>query len=384
MLLARIDRYMLALTLGTLGSVVGILMSLMVLEHIPRLVEITRLSGHRGYIIGQTILGLLPEYAGIGIVVGVYLAVAMAIRKLSLRGELSVIEATGISPVRWMRMPMLLTLLGALFVLGNQGWLMPWGEQRLEVIGHRMEIGDFGYNLSAGEFNDLGSGVMLYFDSVDAKSNSLHGLIFTDDGRTYNAASGTLSIAPDGEGLIQLVDGQAINHGDSGVMNFAQLTFHVPGVEREGGPAATSAQAARKDTLLPLLQSTDPALRGVAYGRLLWVVLVLAAPALAFILARPPMRSSSAIGLMAGLCLLVAFLKSIALVDTGAFAQPVLAATGVAATWLGVIIALHVWQLRAGPGALDQAVFKAVQKLAKLSHVRIGRPFAPRLQPSHP
>ena len=37
------DRYVLGLSLGTLGSVVGIIMSLMVLEHIPRLIDITRL-----------------------------------------------------------------------------------------------------------------------------------------------------------------------------------------------------------------------------------------------------------------------------------------------------------------------------------------------------
>ena len=44
MQLRLIDRYVFGLSLGTLGSVVGIIMSLMVLEHIPRLIDITRLS----------------------------------------------------------------------------------------------------------------------------------------------------------------------------------------------------------------------------------------------------------------------------------------------------------------------------------------------------
>ena len=40
MRLRLIDRYLLSLSLGTLGSVVGIIMSLMVLEHIPRLIDV--------------------------------------------------------------------------------------------------------------------------------------------------------------------------------------------------------------------------------------------------------------------------------------------------------------------------------------------------------
>jgi hypothetical protein len=61
-----IDRYVLGLSLGTLLSVMGIIMSPTGLEHIPRLIGITRLSGERGVIVNQTVLDLLPEYGGIG------------------------------------------------------------------------------------------------------------------------------------------------------------------------------------------------------------------------------------------------------------------------------------------------------------------------------
>src|SRR5690606_2819062 len=62
-----IDRDVLSLHLGTLGSVVGIIMSLLVFVHIPRLIGGARLSGQRGFIVAQTVLGLLPEYGGIGV-----------------------------------------------------------------------------------------------------------------------------------------------------------------------------------------------------------------------------------------------------------------------------------------------------------------------------
>ena len=60
--LGILDRYILRQTIGTLFSVLAIVMSLMILEHLPRLLEITRLSGHRGKIVIETMAGLLPEY----------------------------------------------------------------------------------------------------------------------------------------------------------------------------------------------------------------------------------------------------------------------------------------------------------------------------------
>jgi lipopolysaccharide export LptBFGC system permease protein LptF len=62
-----LDRYILRQTLGTMCRVLAVVMALMLLEHLPRLLEITRLSGHRGYIVAHTVAGLLPEYGGIGL-----------------------------------------------------------------------------------------------------------------------------------------------------------------------------------------------------------------------------------------------------------------------------------------------------------------------------
>ncbi len=379
MRLGRLDRYLLELSIGTLGAVIGVLMSLMVLENIPRLVEVTRLSGERGYILGQTILGLLPEYAGIGMVVGLYFAVAMAIRKLSTRGELAVIEATGTSPARWMRMPLLLSALGALFVFANQGWLLPAGEKRFDEIYQKMERGEFGYRLASGEFTDLGSGFSLYFDSVDKHKGLLAGLIFVDGENVYNAASGTLSLSREGEGKVTLINGQTIVGTDGGVLNFSQMSFYLTG-EGVSTTPPPEVKSYKKVPLEELIFADDPGARAVAYGRLLWVALALASPALAYALARPPMRSSSPIGLIAGLALLVSFLKSISLVETASGGSPAPMALLVLAGWVLVVALLLWWQHRAGTGALDQAVMKLGKRAAKLA-----RRFGPKdKQPSLP
>jgi hypothetical protein len=62
-----IDRHFLGPSLGTLGSDVGIIMSPMVPEHIPRVVDIARLSGERGFIVRETVRGPLAEYGGTAI-----------------------------------------------------------------------------------------------------------------------------------------------------------------------------------------------------------------------------------------------------------------------------------------------------------------------------
>lgn len=353
MQLRLIDRYVLGLSLGTLGSVVGIIMSLMVLEHIPRLIDITRLSGERGHIVRETMLGLLPEYGGIGVLVGLYLSVAFAIRKLEVRGELAVIEATGIGPWRWMRMPILLTVLAAGFMLINQGWLVPRGEQKLALIGQKMARGDFGYALSVGEFHQLGRRATVYFDRIDEADAALVGVMVLADERVYSARRGQFSIAADGEGLLRLSGGQALDRRGGAILTFEELVVRSGAATGEGWEATADRSLDRSRTLDALWRSDDPADRAAAYARLLWVPLVLLAPALAFAVGRPPVRSTSPIGLILGLCLLVAFLKSMSLAQTADRLSPPSGALALLAAWTGIVGSLVEWQRRCGSGALD-------------------------------
>lgn len=361
--LRLIDRYLLGLSLGRFGSVIGIIMSLMVLEHIPRLIDITRLSSERGFIVRETVLGLLPEYGGIGVLVGLYLSIALAIRKLEIRGELAVIEGAGIGPWRWMRMPIVLTVLAAGFIMVNQGWLVPRAEQKLSLIGQKMARGEFGYVLSVGEFHQLGTGATIYFDGIDQADLSLIGVMMLDDERVYAAQRGKLSIAASGEGLLRLSGGQALDRQGSAVLTFDELVFR-----RGAEPGGTwdelaDRRSARSRTLDALWHSDNSADRAAGYARLLWVALALLAPALAFALGRPPVRSTSPIGLVLGLCLLVAFLKSVSLAETVDWLLPPSGAIALLATWIGIVGSLVEWQRRSGIGVLDRKAALLFQRL---------------------
>ena len=351
-----LDWYIFRQTAGTLAVIVGIVMSLMVLEHLPRLLEVTRLSGHRGYIVMQTVAGLVPEYVGIGLLVGLYLAIALTVRRLVLRGELDAIEASGVGPLRWMRIPGAMSLAIAALTLANQGWIMPSGEARLAEIGSRVAAGDFGYNLRAGEFIDLGSDHMLLFDSVESETGYLTGLLLRSEDRTLSAAKGRLSVAPDGETMIQLFDGQSIGGKDGRVLSFHSMIYRT---DKPGSAATPEVHASDRLRLVPLdelISSTNRLEQSAAYARLLWPLLVLLMPVLAFVFGKPPNRSSSAMGMLVGLALVVTCVKAIAAVSESHLPMPGALAAGVALSWVFIAAALLKLDRQHGRGFLERGI----------------------------
>ena len=349
-----LDGYILRQTIGTLAAVIAIVISLMVLEHLPRLIDISRVSGHRGYIVSQTIIGLVPEYLGIGMLFGLYLATALTVRRLALRGELEAIETSGVGPWRWMRMPRVLTMLIAGLILVNQGWIMPAGESRLAQIGHRMAMGDFGYNIEAGEFIELGSGNVLTFRGVETDSGYLTKLFLRTADQTYTAAKGRLSIASDRGLVVELIDGQVLGHADGRSFGFKKILYRI---HKGGVPVRSSERQADPSRLRPLdqlLSSTRRRDRSVAFGRMLWPLLALLAPILSFVLGKPPKRGRSGIGVFVGLVLLVTFIKAIALLNDGAPGNPGVLALGIVFGWCFVVSVLVALNKRLGHGFVDQ------------------------------
>lgn len=331
-----LDRYILGQILGTMGSVLAVVMSLMILEHLPRLLEITSQSGHRGYIVAYTVAGLLPEYGGIGLPLGLFLGIALTIRKLVLRGELDVIEACGIAPLRWMRFPLALSAMVSILTILNQGWLVPAGEAKLAEIGKRMEEGEFGHRLEAGQFIDLGSGSVLFFDQVDAVNGELIGLFLRTEESVFTARRGRLWQLPSGATEIELRDGQVVQERDARVLDFARFEYRVGEVE---GAPAKEPKKEPKDELLKrvdiglLWANGSTSSRSAVYGRCLWAALVLFVPLLALVLGKPPRRQSGAVGILLGVIFLVLGLKMIAPLIDGHSSEPELLAAGILASW---------------------------------------------------
>jgi hypothetical protein len=77
-------------------------------------------------------------------------------------------------------------------------------------------------------------------------------------------------------------------------------------------------------------------------------------------------RSTSPIGLILGLCLLVAFLKSVSLAETADWLLPSSGAIALLAAWIGIVGSLVEWQRRSGIGALDEKAALLFKRLRLL------------------
>jgi len=347
-------------------SVLAVVMSLMLLEHLPRLLEITRLSGHRGYIVAHTVAGLLPEYGGIGLPVGLFLGIALTVRKLALGGELDVIEACGIAPVRWMRFPLIVATMISILTMLNQGWLMPACEVKLAEIGRRMESGEFGHRLEAGQFIDLGSGTVLLFEQVDAANGELVGLFLRTEGSTFTARRGRFWRLPSGAAAIELRDGQAIQERSSGVMDFARLQYRTDDVGGASRIGLGDRSPKRVDIGLLWADGT-PSSRSTVYGRCLSAALILFLPSLALALGKPPRRRSGAVGILVGLILLVLGLKVLTPLIDGHAREPEILAAGILVTWGLFVSGLIKAEKVFGQGFVDHWASRVLQNFRRPS-----------------
>ena len=348
-----LDRYILAQILGTMGSVLAVVISLMILEHLPRLLEITSHSGHRGYIVAHTVAALLPEYGGIGLPVGLFLGIALTIRKLALGGELDVIEACGIAPLRWMRFPFMLAAMVSILTILNQGWAMPAGESNLAEIGKRMENGEFGHRLQAGQFIDLESGSVLLFDQVDAVNGELVGLFLRTEGNTFTARRGRFWQLSSGATAIELRDGQVVQEREARVLDFARIEYRF-GEVKDVQQRESMDGALRRADIRRLWLSGTTASRSAVYGRCLWALLVLPLPLLALILGKPPRRQSGAVGILVGVISLVLGLKMITPLIDGHSSQPEVLAAGILVTWSLFVFGLIRAEKVFGRGFVDR------------------------------
>jgi lipopolysaccharide export system permease protein len=358
-----LDRYLLKQVAGTFVSVFAIVISLMIFEHFPRLLDVVSLSGRKTYVVVQSMMALLPEYAGLGLLFGLYLAIALTVRRLSLRGELDIVQASGISTYRWMRFPAVLTIVIAGLMLWNQGWLMPAGERRLSELGQRLEGGQFGYDLKAGEFTDLGRGITLRFADVDPGTGELRGVFFHTAHTTFTASRGRLGFNFTNHVLIDLEQGRALNGSNGQSLSFNAFRFdsgeHVGDKDK---PVDITER--RKGMRLPaLLSSDDSGDFALACSRLLWPAFTLMVPFLAAALGKPMRRSSSALGLMSGIVLLVMFTRSTSFVAATGSGHPGLVALAIAAIWMAVVSVIVWGERRWGEGHIDQWLVKGTRRV---------------------
>lgn len=241
---------------------------------------------------------------------------------------------------------------------------MPAGEIKLAEIGKRMENGEFGHRLQAGQFIDLGSGSVLQFDQVDAVNGDLIGLFLRTEGSIFTASRGRFWQLPSGAKAIELRDGQVIQESDERVLDFSRFQHLVD--EVEGVSKKKLKDEFRKRVNIGVLwESGTTSSRSAVYGRFLWAALILPVPLLALILGRPPRRQSGAVGILIGVIFLVAGLKMITPLIDGYSNKPELLAAGIFVTW-GLFVAGLIWAEKVfGQGFIDLWASRILQNIRR-------------------
>lgn len=348
-----LDRYLLLNLCGAFSSIFLIVISLMLVEDLPHLFEVARFSGARVYVVAASLGSLVPEYAAIGLLFGLYVGMGTTLRRLSVRRELDAIEAAGIAPRRWMRFPMAGAIVVAVLLLWTEGWLMPAGERRLTELSDAIVGGAYGSTLEGRQFTDVADGGAINFKRVNPTTGELEGVFYHTGHTVLSAARGRLGFNPRGDMLIELSDGRAIDEEEGRVISFARITL-TNSTRAAPGKLALDELEQRNESSLPvLLLSANRADRAMAWSRLLWPAFALVLPMLAWILSKPGHGNDGWMGLLAGVVLVVLFIRCTDFVAATTVASPPVVAITMVCVWGGVI-GLLAWGERCyGVGYVD-------------------------------
>lgn len=315
-----LDRYLAFRIIRPFGAVLVIMVMLLSLENAARLMADLGQVQDPASVLVRSMAYLLPEYLGVALIFALFIGIAMGFRALALTGEYEVFAAIGASPMRIMRVPLLIAAMSAALILLTRGYLEPWGERQLDRFGRAIQSGELGITINAGEFYTPSPAVTFYAEQLDRKHTAFanvmmrsgEDIIFANSGRAVNGGSRGISLV--------LQNGQILRQlADESYETIKFKTVELPLTGRSGisAPMSPRDQNARRflDELLALgLHANAGAVRlaaraGVAV-RFSFALMVMILPFLAVALAIPAKRQSGMIGIGVGVLLIIGFIQT--------------------------------------------------------------------------
>lgn len=382
-----LDRYLLRSIAKDYLSIAAIVLFILVVEHISRLLTLAKHVGRPAALISDSLLNLLPEYAGLGLVVALFLSITLTFRRLALSSELDIWSSCGVSDLRLLRVPLIVGCITALLVLSIRFYVQPIGENNLIAIGERARVGEYGLGFSAGEIARPGKQAIITFDRIDSRSHRLTGVFVHLGDRMFTAESGTAHYDRDRRLVLVLRNGtfMRFSHKHTERARFGLLLVTLP----TDAPEATKEN--RQDRLdrrtLPELVEMvrceaaslkcDEAgmARAALLARLNMGNFCLLLPLFGFVLGLPSKRGRTAVGVGAGILIIVGFLRTSAGIEDN-FPDRALLANGILVLfWTALCGFLFHLDARYGHGFLESVADRNVRFWSKVirDHVRPRR-----------
>jgi lipopolysaccharide export system permease protein len=322
-----IDRYIARLIAVPLLSTLVIAAMLLVLDKMLRLFDFVAQEGGPVSVVWRMLANLLPEYLSLGIPIGLLLGILLAFRKIAMSSELDALRALGLSYGRLLRVPYMYAVALALVNLAIVGYVQPYSRYAYEGLRFELRSGALGASIKVGEFASLGKRMTMRIEKSENDGRDLTGIFVmteTKDGKSLavTAQRGTFMAARDDPDtiILRLSNGVLVHNAPKykvpRVLSFSghDLPIDLPKIEafrQRGGKD-------RERTIPELVQmGNDPKLPKMLrdeslanfHFRLVEVAMMLLLPLLALALAVPPKRSSSALGVMLSIVMVVAYHK---------------------------------------------------------------------------
>ncbi len=325
--LQLIDRYLARqIAVPLLGSLILAAM-LLVLDKMLRLFQYVVEAGGPLSVVWRMLANLLPEYLSLGIPIGLMLGILLAFRKLALSSELDALRGIGVGYGRLLRVPFMYAIPLAILNLFIVGYIEPYTHYRYEGLRFELKSGALGAAIRVGEFNHLGRKLTLRIDRSERGGTQLHGIfVATEQKGTRIAATAEhgIFLATDDPDtiLFRLTKGRLVQDNPKFAtprtlaFDSYDLPIALPVIDQFRGRGASETDELYLHELWRLGYAGGAAnrpemLQAQSYlnFRMVEVMMMFVLPFLAVALAVPPKRSSSALGIFAGIVLVVAYHK---------------------------------------------------------------------------
>jgi len=349
--LATFDRYLLRRSLTPLLVGTVVVLVALLLERLLRLLDLVVNKGSPIGLILKLLLNLTPHYIGIALPAAFFLAVLVAVNRMSTDSELDAAQSFGIGPQR-----MLAPLLGLgaiLFVvmIVVTGYVQPYSRYAYRALIYVITHATLRYGLEEGVFIHTEGGLTLMAEDIASDGSRLRRIFVYQqrpDGRTTTttAAEGVLVASEnDLRPTLRVFDGVQFfndNTGRVGMLTFDEFNWPLD-LSTELSPFRWRGHDERELTSTELWQrisrgAADPKLadlRAEFHGRLVRSLSVLVLPFLAIPLGQAGRRGRRAYGFVIGLTILALYNSLLRFGEA-------LADDDVISPWLGLWVPLAV------------------------------------------
>jgi lipopolysaccharide export system permease protein len=323
-MLKSFDRYLLRLIVTPLLATLTIAAMLLLLDKMLKLFDFVINEGGPVRVVWQMLGNLIPQYLTLGIPIGVFLGILLAFRRLALASELDALISSGVSYLRLLRVPLVLAFFFALLNFFIVGFVQPQTRYAYENLRYELQSGALGASIKVGEFTRFGKRLTLKIDRSTNEGRTLIGIFArmrTKSGTdlTVSAERGEFLASGDPDKILfRFFDGMLVhNDPDKALPRILSFKVHdlpinlpkMEGFRKRGGKQLelTIPELWRTSNDAGIEQKLKDQSAANLYRRLVQSFIILALPFLALAYAVPPKRSTSAIGVFAGIIVLVVY-----------------------------------------------------------------------------